>query len=66
MEYSNKIKHIHLHDFNGSKDHQELFTGILNVKDELDFCKQHSLDVLIEVKRKEELINSVNKLRNLK
>lgn len=66
MEYSNKIKHIHLHDFNGSKDHQELFTGILNVKDELDFCKQHNLDVLIEVKRKEELINSVNKLRNLK
>lgn len=66
MEYSNKIKHIHLHDFNGSKDHQELFTGLLNVKEELNFCKQHNLDVLIEVKRKEELINSVNKLRNLK
>ena len=66
MEYNNKIKHIHLHDFNGSKDHQELFTGILNVKEELNFCKQHNLDVLIEVKRKEELINSVNKLRNLK
>ena len=66
MEYSNKIKHIHLHDFNGSKDHQELFTGLLNVKEELNFCKQHNLNVLIEVKRKEELINSVNKLRNLK
>ena len=66
MEYNNKIKHIHLHDFNGSKDHQELFTGILNVKEELNFCKQHNLDVLIEVKRKEELINSVNKLRNPK
>lgn len=66
MQYSNKIKHIHLHDFNGSKDHQELFTGLLNVKEELNFCKQHNLDVLIEVKRKEELINSVNKLRNLK
>lgn len=66
LEYSNKIKHIHLHDFNGSKDHQELFTGLLNVKEELNFCKQHNLDVLIEVKRKEELINSVNKLRNLK
>ena len=66
MEYSNKIKHIHLHDFNGSKDHQELFTGLLNIKEELNFCKQHNLDVLIEVKRKEELINSVNKLRNLK
>lgn len=66
MQYSDKIKHIHLHDFNGSKDHQELFTGLLNVKEELNFCKQHNLDVLIEVKRKEELINSVNKLRNLK
>lgn len=26
---------------------------------------KHNLDVLIEVKRKEELINSVNKLHNL-
>lgn len=65
LKYENKIKHIHLHDFNGSKDHQELFTGLLNTKEELDFCNKHNLDVLIEVKRKEELINSVNKLHNL-
>lgn len=63
LKYDNKIKHIHLHDFNGSKDHQELFTGILNIKEELNFCKSKNLDVLIEVKRKEELVNSVNKLR---
>ena len=65
LKYNNKIKHIHLHDFNGSKDHQELFTGDLNVKEELAFCKDNNLDVVIEVKRKEELINSVNKLRQL-
>ena len=65
LKYDNKIKHIHLHDFNGSKDHQELFTGILNIKEELDFCKSKNLDVLIEVKRKEELVNSVNKLHKL-
>lgn len=65
LKYENKIKHIHLHDFNGSKDHQELFTGLLNAKEELAFCNKHNLDVLIEVKRKEELINSVNKLHNL-
>ena len=65
LKYESKIKHIHLHDFNGSKDHQELFTGILDIKKELDFCDKHNLDVLIEVKRKEELINSVNKLHNL-
>lgn len=63
LKYDNKIKHIHLHDFNGSKDHQELFTGLLNIKEELDFCKKDNLDVLIEAKRKEELINSVNKLK---
>ena len=63
LKYDNKIKHIHLHDFNGSKDHQELFTGILNIKEELDFWKSKNLDVVIEVKRKEELVNSVNKLR---
>lgn len=66
MQYKDKIKHIHLHDFNGSKDHQELFTGLLNIEEELTFCKEHNLDVLIEVKRKEELINSVNKLIKLK
>ena len=62
LKYDDRIKHIHLHDFNGSKDHQELFTGILNIKQELDFCKSKNIDVLIEVKRKEELVNSVNKL----
>ena len=66
LKYDKKIKHIHLHDFNGSKDHQELFTGILDIKNELEFCSKNNLDVLIEVKRKEELVNSVNKLHNLK
>ena len=63
LKYKDKIKHVHLHDYNGSKDHQELFTGILDIKEELDFCNKHNLDVLIEVKRKDELINSINKLR---
>lgn len=62
LKFDNKIRHIHLHDFNGSKDHQELFTGILNIKGELEFCKSKNLDVVIEVKREKELINSVNKL----
>ena len=62
LKSDNKIKHIHLHDFDGTKNHQELFTGLLNIKDELDLCKSKNLDVVIEVKRKEELINSVNKL----
>lgn len=64
MNFNNKIKHIHMHDFNGIKDHQELFTGLLDVKNELNFCKNKNLDVLIEVKRKEELINSVNNLKS--
>lgn len=63
LKFENKIRHIHLHDFDGSKDHQELFSGILNVKEELNFCSKNNLDVVIEVKRKEELVNSVNKLK---
>lgn len=65
MKYDNKIKHIHLHDFNGTKDHQELFTGLLDIKNELDFCNKNQLDVVIEVKRKEELINSIKKLHEI-
>lgn len=64
-KYNNKIKHIHLHDFNGTKDHQELFTGLLDIENELQFCREYNLDVLIEVKRKEELVNSINKLHRL-
>ena len=63
LKFENKIRHIHLHDFDGSKDHQELFSGILNVKEELNFCSKNNLDVVIEVKRQEELVNSVNKLK---
>ncbi len=62
LKFDNKIKHIHLHDFKDSKDHQELFTGLLEIKEELIFCKEKNLDVVIEVKRKKELVNSVNKL----
>ena len=65
LKYSNKIKHIHMHDYNGNKDHQELFTGNLDVQKELSFCEENNLDVVVEVKRKNELVNSIKKLNNL-
>ena len=64
-QFPNKIKHIHLHDFDGSKDHLALGTGILNVKEKLDFISKNNLYAVIEVKREQELKDSVKFLNTL-
>ncbi len=56
------IKHTHLHDFN-NRDHQELYTGSIDIREKIDFIKKHSLDTVIETKNSKTLINSVNRLR---
>ena len=57
------VKHTEIF-FNALCELKQSFVDmLLDIKEELDFCNKHDLDVLIEVKRKDELINSINKLR---
>jgi len=65
MRYENKIKHMHLHDFDGNTDHKKLFSGSIDIKDRLSFAKQKDMSVVIEVKTLEALIDSVNRIQPL-
>lgn len=63
MKYSSRIKHMHLHDYNGKSDHQTLFTGAVPVSERLAFAEQNDLTVVIEVKTSDSLQQSVYKMK---
>ena len=59
---NNKVRHIHLHDYNGKSDHLTIGQGII------DFNKYKNIlnnnYIVIEVKETSELIESINNLKN--
>ena len=59
----NRVKHIHLHDYDKNNDHQVLFKGIINLYDKLDFARKHKTRVLIEMKTVADLRTSVHNLK---
>lgn len=63
LNETNKIRHIHLHDFDGNNDHLTIGKGII------DFTKYHNVlkdnYIVIEVKQAFELEESIKYLRNL-
>lgn len=53
----NKIRHIHIHDYDGKNDHLEIGSGIIDFKKyDMLIEKNHCV---IELKRSNELINSI-------
>lgn len=63
MANKNYIAHMHLHDAKGSKDHQVLFEGDLNIVELLQFARQMNIRTLIEVKTEEALTKSIDRLK---
>ena len=63
LEHQSDIKHIHLHDAKGKKDHLALYSGEVGLKEKLEIAKKNRASVLIEVKTKESLIQSVARLK---
>ncbi|MFW5981484.1 MAG: hypothetical protein ACOCRU_02785 [bacterium] len=61
-QHKDKIKHIHLHDAIGKKNHLELFTGDLDIISYLKLAQERELDIVIETKTEKALRNSVRKL----
>jgi len=59
MQTPHKIRHVHLHDVVNGVDHQQLGTGIVDVKSVLNFCRKNNTDIVVEVRRKEQLANSI-------
>lgn len=61
--FNDRIRHMHLHDYNGKSDHQSLYTGIVPVNNRLDFAQKNGLSVVVEVKTSESLTKSISELR---
>lgn len=63
-EFPNKIKHVHLHDYDGNKDHLTLGMGILDIKEKLNLVNKYSAYAVIEIKREQELIDSIKYIKS--
>jgi len=59
-----KIAHVHIHDYNGKKDHQILFDGILDIDKIINFSKKRKISNVIEVKTIEALRESIKRLKD--
>jgi len=46
MHHPHKVRHMHLHDYNGTVDHRELGTGHLDIASLFTFCKKHDIDTV--------------------
>ncbi|MDV3428586.1 MAG: sugar phosphate isomerase/epimerase [Bacillota bacterium] len=59
-----KLKHMHIHDAIGKRNHLPLFTGEININEKLNLAEKVESTCVIEVKRSKDLIYSVKELRN--
>ncbi|MDQ0898626.1 GNAT family N-acetyltransferase [Paenibacillus sp. V4I7] len=62
-EFTDRIKHMHLHDCNDKSDHQPLYNGNVPINDRLLFAENYGLSVVIEVKTSTSLRESVEQLK---
>jgi len=58
-----RIRHMHLHDYNGKSDHQSLYSGIVPINSRLTFAREHNVSVVIEVKTRKALEESIIQIR---
>ena len=56
---------MHLHDAIGTKDHQILFEGSLDIEKLFAFAKQKKIRALVEVKTADALEKSISALENI-
>jgi len=65
LRHEDRIRHMHLHDYNGKSDHQVPGTGIIDIPGMLDFARRHDIRVLVEVKTASSLRESVKAVRGM-
>ncbi len=63
MQNEGKLKHFHLHDSAGSKDHMTLGTGEIDLKARIGIARKHNCRCVIETKTIKSLEQSVLWLR---
>jgi sugar phosphate isomerase/epimerase len=65
LRHQGRIKHMHLHDYNGMSDHQIPGTGQLDIEGMLRFAHRHRCSVLVETKTAVSLTESVKVVQKL-
>ena len=65
-KYNLQVKHMHMHNVNNMKDHQELAVGQLEIEKYIDFATDNDIHVVIEVKDSDNLRKSVDYFNNYK
>ncbi|MDD3106539.1 MAG: hypothetical protein PHP65_01880 [Bacilli bacterium] len=63
-KYKPDIVHMHLHDMLAKHDHLLLYSGSLDINKYKEYAIKNNLSVVIEVKRNEDLIESVSRFRS--
>ncbi|KFZ27297.1 MAG: Xylose isomerase-like TIM barrel [Candidatus Izimaplasma bacterium HR2] len=63
-KYNLQVKHMHMHNVNNMKDHQELALGQLEIEKYIDFANNNDIHVVIEVKDSINLKRSVDYFNN--
>ncbi|MDF2939097.1 MAG: endonuclease [Paenibacillaceae bacterium] len=61
--YPERLKHMHLHDFDGKQDHARLYTGLVPVNDRLALAESKGIRVVVEVKTSQALEASIHSIR---
>lgn len=65
MKHKDHLKHIHLHDAQGRKNHLALGTGEMNIEKYLNLAKEQNCRVVLETKTIDGLEQSVESLKKL-
>lgn len=63
MKHKNRLKHIHLHDAQGRKNHLALGTGEINIEKYINLAKEQNCRVVLETKTIDGLKQSVEWLK---
>jgi len=65
MRHQSRVKHMHLHDFNGKSDHQVPLTGMIDIRSRLRFAQEHECSVLLETKTVGSVVESAKVVKHL-
>lgn len=62
-KYNLFVSHMHMHNVDGMKDHQELAIGDLDIDGYIEYAIENDIDVVVEVKDLENLKKSIKYIR---
>jgi len=65
LRHADRVRHMHLHDYDGTSDHQVPLTGRVDIRQRLRFAQERNASVLIETKTEESLRSSVAVVKRL-